>query len=197
MDRVLAFAPAVAATGSRAGVRGGASIRPDAPPSRRPAAVSGARVAVRMQYYGGTPNPDKVNGVSTAKATPAPAPAKPADSGAPAADAQEFALDADALKESALAVVGDVSARPEYYGKLVVYAISAAITLTVAKAVVGAVEALPVLSDVLELIGLAYCGWFVWRYLLFQENRDELKAEVDALLGKAAGSRSDSGSLGK
>lgn len=37
--------------------------------------------------------------------------------------------------------------------------------------VLKAVESLPIIPDVLELIGIAYSLWFTYRYLLFKPDR--------------------------
>ncbi|XP_025819868.1 protein CURVATURE THYLAKOID 1A, chloroplastic-like isoform X2 [Panicum hallii] len=44
-----------------------------------------------------------------------------------------------------------------------------------------------VLPGLLELVGLGYSGWFVYRYLLFQENRKELANNFDALKKRITG----------
>lgn len=82
-------------------------------------------------------------------------------------------------------VVTDVGARPLYYGKIVGYAVGALISFTVLRAVVAAVDSIPVLPGALELIGLGYTAWFVWRYVLFKESREELLEEIEDFLGRA------------
>eukprot|EP00241_Pyramimonas_parkeae_P007690 CAMPEP_0114249224 /NCGR_PEP_ID=MMETSP0058-20121206/14024_1 /TAXON_ID=36894 /ORGANISM="Pyramimonas parkeae, CCMP726" /LENGTH=159 /DNA_ID=CAMNT_0001362747 /DNA_START=61 /DNA_END=540 /DNA_ORIENTATION=- len=53
--------------------------------------------------------------------------------------------------------------------------------------VLKAVESLPIIPDVLELIGIAYSLWFTYRYLLFKPDREDLKKELtklkDSILG--------------
>lgn len=103
----------------------------------------------------------------------------------------ELSIDGEALKESAMAAVGDVQRRPGYYGKVAAYAVGTVVGYTILKAVVGAVESLPLVPDVFELIGLAYSAWFVWRYLIFSEAREELLQEVEELLGRTTGEKQD------
>ena len=50
--------------------------------------------------------------------------------------------------------------------------------------VVGAINAIPLLPKVMELVGLGYSAWFVYRYVLFKESRKELEQTVDDLLTK-------------
>lgn len=57
-------------------------------------------------------------------------------------------------------------------------------------AVLEAINDVPVLAPLFELIGLLYSGWFVYRYLLKASNRSELASEMNALkdqiLGRAS-----------
>ncbi|MQL41370.1 hypothetical protein EI012_26030, partial [Escherichia coli] len=52
---------------------------------------------------------------------------------------------------------------------------------------VGAVNSVPLLPKILELVGLGYTGWFVYRYLLFKSSRKELATDIEALKKKIAG----------
>ena len=45
----------------------------------------------------------------------------------------------------------------------------------------------PQLPKVMELVGLGYSTWFVYRYVLYKENRKELLEQIDALKSKVAG----------
>lgn len=82
-------------------------------------------------------------------------------------------------------IVSDVGSRPLFYGKIAGYAVGGLVTITVLRAVVAAVDSLPVLPGALELVGLGYTAWFVWRYVLFKESREELLEEIEDFLGRA------------
>jgi hypothetical protein len=41
----------------------------------------------------------------------------------------------------------------------------------------------------MELIGLGYSSWFVYRYLLFKDNRKDLVADVEELKSKIGGDK--------
>ncbi|CAN0825152.1 Protein CURVATURE THYLAKOID 1A, chloroplastic [Linum grandiflorum] len=43
------------------------------------------------------------------------------------------------------------------------------------------------LPKIMELVGLGYTGWFVYRYLLFKQSRKELATDVETLKKKIAG----------
>ncbi|OEL14008.1 hypothetical protein BAE44_0024973, partial [Dichanthelium oligosanthes] len=55
-------------------------------------------------------------------------------------------------------------------------------------AVVSALDSIPLLPKILEIVGLGYTIWFGTRYLLFKENRDELLVKVDDLKRRIVGS---------
>eukprot|EP00232_Nephroselmis_pyriformis_P002282 CAMPEP_0182913232 /NCGR_PEP_ID=MMETSP0034_2-20130328/37932_1 /TAXON_ID=156128 /ORGANISM="Nephroselmis pyriformis, Strain CCMP717" /LENGTH=166 /DNA_ID=CAMNT_0025049943 /DNA_START=12 /DNA_END=512 /DNA_ORIENTATION=- len=50
--------------------------------------------------------------------------------------------------------------------------------------VLDSVDRLPVIPGGLELVGILYSGWFIYRYLLFKPDRAELKAKVDEIVDK-------------
>lgn len=69
----------------------------------------------------------------------------------------------------------------------IIYAVGAVSGIWLANTVVGAINAVPLLPKVFELVGLGYTAWFTYRYLLFKENREELLDDVEALKKKIAG----------
>ena len=66
----------------------------------------------------------------------------------------------------------------------VLYAGGAVVLLWLASTVVGAVNAIPLVPKLLELVGLGYTAWFVYRYLLFKSSREELLADIEELKKK-------------
>ncbi|CAL5051847.1 unnamed protein product [Urochloa decumbens] len=55
-------------------------------------------------------------------------------------------------------------------------------------AVISALDSIPLLPKILEIVGLGYTIWFGTRYLLFKENRDELLVKVEDLKRRIVGS---------
>ncbi|KAF8772651.1 hypothetical protein HU200_005615 [Digitaria exilis] len=55
-------------------------------------------------------------------------------------------------------------------------------------AIVSALDSIPLLPKILEIVGLGYTIWFGTRYLLFKENRDELLIKIDDLKRRIVGS---------
>jgi len=70
---------------------------------------------------------------------------------------------------------------------LLLYGGGAILALWISLVVVRALDSVPLLPGLLELVGLGYLGWFVYRYLLFQENRKELANNLDDLRKRITG----------
>ncbi|KAL3700086.1 hypothetical protein R1sor_018108 [Riccia sorocarpa] len=71
-----------------------------------------------------------------------------------------------------------------------VYGAGALVALWLSSTVVGAINSVPLLPKIMELIGLGYTGWFVYRYLLFKSSRKELVEDIEELKGKITGATS-------
>ena len=69
----------------------------------------------------------------------------------------------------------------------------AVIAVKVILAILAAINDFPLLSPLFELIGLGYTGWFVYRYLWKESNRQELKTELEALKSQIIGRDSSNG----
>lgn len=55
-------------------------------------------------------------------------------------------------------------------------------------AVLDAINDIPLLAPMLQLIGMGYTAWFIWRYLWKASNRQELVSELGALKDQIFGS---------
>lgn len=71
--------------------------------------------------------------------------------------------------------------------------LSGIITVKVTLAVLDAINDIPLLAPVFELVGIGYTGWFVYRYLLKVETRKELAEEFKSLKGQVVGKDSVEG----
>lgn len=65
--------------------------------------------------------------------------------------------------------------------------LSSFVALRVLLAILAAVNDIPLVSPVFELIGIGYSGWFVFRYLLQAPTRKELAAEIESLKTQVTG----------
>jgi len=81
--------------------------------------------------------------------------------------------------------------RVENKTSVAVYAGGAVVALWLSSTIVGAVNAVPLLPKLLELVGLGYTSWFVYRYLLFKSSREELLEDIEGLKGKISGATED------
>ncbi|KAG2653770.1 protein CURVATURE THYLAKOID 1A, chloroplastic-like [Panicum virgatum] len=70
---------------------------------------------------------------------------------------------------------------------VITYAGGAIVALWLTSVIVGAINSVPLLPKIMELVGLGYTGWFVYRYLLFKESRKELASDIESLKKKIAG----------
>ncbi|KAG8076858.1 hypothetical protein GUJ93_ZPchr0006g43924 [Zizania palustris] len=69
----------------------------------------------------------------------------------------------------------------------VIYGSGAFLAGWILSAVVSAIDSIPLLSKILEIVGFGYIIWFSTRYLLFKDNRDELFVKVDDLKRRIIG----------
>ncbi|GBE91308.1 CAAD domain-containing protein [Nostoc cycadae] len=68
-----------------------------------------------------------------------------------------------------------------------VLVLAATVTLKVVLTVLNAINDLPLLEPTLQLIGIIYSTWFVFRYLLQSSTRQELLAEIRAFKAQTLG----------
>jgi len=90
-----------------------------------------------------------------------------------------------------------LSRLPDYVGEFfssyqkplltIVLLLSGVVTVKVTLAVLDAINDVPLLAPVFELVGIGYTAWFVYRYLLKVETRQELGAEFNALKSQVVG----------
>jgi hypothetical protein len=65
--------------------------------------------------------------------------------------------------------------------------VGALIAIYLVAAIVDAINDIPLLSPLFELVGIGYTGWFIFRYLLTAENRTEFSKIVGAFTDKVTG----------
>jgi hypothetical protein len=63
------------------------------------------------------------------------------------------------------------------------------ITVKVVIAILDALNDIPLLAPLLELVGIGYTAWFVWRYLWKASNRQELMQELEAFKNQILGDK--------
>jgi hypothetical protein len=65
------------------------------------------------------------------------------------------------------------------------------LSVAIADGILDVVNALPLVAPLLELVGLGYTGWFIWRYLLYAEKRQELGQNYQTLKDRITGHKVD------
>jgi CAAD domains of cyanobacterial aminoacyl-tRNA synthetase len=86
---------------------------------------------------------------------------------------------------------------PEYLGSFfqdykqplttVALILTAIVTAKIVLAVLGAINDIPLLSALFELVGIGYASWFIFRYLLKASTRQELADEIQFLKNQFVG----------
>ncbi|OWM75581.1 protein CURVATURE THYLAKOID 1A, chloroplastic-like [Punica granatum] len=71
---------------------------------------------------------------------------------------------------------------------LLVYGTGAVVAVWLSSVFVDAINSVPLVPTLMELVGLGFTGWFIYRYLLFKSTRKELASEIEALKSKITGS---------
>ncbi|KAJ8648100.1 hypothetical protein MRB53_001123 [Persea americana] len=71
---------------------------------------------------------------------------------------------------------------------VLVYGSSALAALWISSAIVGAIDSIPLVPKVLEVVGLGFTVWFSYRYLIFKKNREELLAKFEEIKQEIIGS---------
>ncbi|KAL6844860.1 hypothetical protein ACP4OV_025519 [Aristida adscensionis] len=178
------------------------------PPRPRPARLlprrglghrAGAPLAVRAK---GADDFGALLSEKPAEAAPSPAPAK--------RDGWEgFGRDVSTVKEEEEVEEGEegeVQGEPASWGVLsqigveldsdksytaLIYGTSAVVAIWISSIVVSALDSVPLVPQVMEVVGLGFTIWFTSRYLIFKENRDELITRVSSIKKQILGSHDD------
>lgn len=98
-------------------------------------------------------------------------------------------------------VVDILSELPDYVGGFfnqyqkpivtVTLLIAVLVTIKVTFAVVDAVNEIPLLSPIFELVGMGYSIWFVYRYMLRASTRQELWQEINGIKAQYLGAKDE------
>lgn len=74
--------------------------------------------------------------------------------------------------------------------KIIGLILAGGITVKIAFAILDSINDIPLLAPLFELVGIGYTGWFVYRYMLRESNRQELGTELTALKTQVLGRNS-------
>lgn len=108
----------------------------------------------------------------------------------------EATPDGQEILEQIYEILSDL---PEFIGKFyseyrqpvttVGLIVAAVIAVKLVFALLGAINEVPLLSPIFELIGLTYSGWFVYRYLLRVSSRQELSDQIGNFKDQVIGNK--------
>merc|ERR1719231_2162874 len=98
----------------------------------------------------------------------------------PRANKSDISATAEEVLDKASKAWEEVEEKPA----AIALATSSIIVPWATSSVVDAIEKLPIFSGLFELVGIGYTGYFVYRYLLFKPDREELKEIVDEFVKK-------------
>ena len=89
--------------------------------------------------------------------------------------------------------LGDFFAK--YQGPIttLILIVAAFVGVKVTLAAIDAINDIPLLSPLFELIGIGYSAWFVWRYLARASTRKELIEDIKALGEQVTGGKEPKG----
>lgn len=146
--------------------RAAAPTAPDPVPSEEPASASGTTVVVAEK-----PEEPEVGAVSDGGDGAVEATVVEAPVSSPVEAPEESGGEDDILSKL------DIEVTPTY----VLFGGGALIALLILSKIVAAIDSVPLLPKVLELVGTGYSIWFTAKYLLFKESRDELFAKFEDL----------------
>ncbi len=135
-----------------------------------------------------------------------PTDAVPPESEMPSGDSGEFGTQeslTETVSNEALAILGDtlqvVADLPRKVGNFlkdykkalptIVLIVSFLVTAKVAFAVVDTINQIPLLNLGFELVGIGYALWFLWRFLLRADSREELSYKVLSWTAEFLGDR--------
>ncbi|KAK4522709.1 hypothetical protein GAYE_PCTG14G0599 [Galdieria yellowstonensis] len=95
-----------------------------------------------------------------------------------------ISLDSAKLKEYSSKFLNDISLRPGFYGQLALAGLVGIICIQIIGSIEESLNRIPILPNVLELVGIAYSAYFAWRYVSYPETRTAVENTLKNLAAK-------------
>nr|GMC57222.1 protein curvature thylakoid 1D, chloroplastic [Ipomoea batatas]GMC67512.1 protein curvature thylakoid 1D, chloroplastic [Ipomoea batatas] len=102
------------------------------------------------------------------------------------ASSDDSSLDIQAQLSKIFAQVG-IEIDPENSTSIYLYGGGAILAVWLTSALIGAIDSIPLLPKLMELVGLGYTVWFTIRYLLFKKSREEIAAKIKGIKQEVLG----------
>ncbi|KAK9677099.1 hypothetical protein RND81_11G121100 [Saponaria officinalis] len=83
--------------------------------------------------------------------------------------------------------VQNVWDKPEDRVAVIGLGLTAVIAVWASSNFISAIDKLPVIPSFLEFVGILYSSWFVYRYLLFKPDREELFGNINKYISNILG----------
>ncbi|KVH97291.1 protein of unknown function DUF4308 [Cynara cardunculus var. scolymus] len=64
---------------------------------------------------------------------------------------------------------------------VIIYGGGGVVAIWLSSVIIGAINKVPLVPNIMELVGVGYTGWFVYRYLLFKSSRKELATTIESI----------------
>lgn len=93
----------------------------------------------------------------------------------------------DVASATTRAILDDVAANPEYYLNVAGVLLGMTLSIIVLSATVVALDSLPIVPDLLRMIGLVYLFWFLTKFLFNSSARARLATELDEFVAGVRG----------
>lgn len=119
--------------------------------------------------------------------SPEPSASEPLGSDELAAAATGTPQAVDAASATARAIMDDIAANPEYYLNVSGVLLGLTLSFVVLSATVVALDSLPIVPDLLRMVGLVYLFWFLAKFLFNSSERARLGAEVQEFVDGVRG----------
>eukprot|EP00871_Galdieria_phlegrea_P004648 jgi/Galph1/5184/GphlegSOOS_G3883.1 len=97
---------------------------------------------------------------------------------------EKITLDSAKLKEYSERLINDVTSRPTFYGQILIAFIVSTVLLQIVGSIQESLGHIPLLPNLLELVGIGYTCFFIWRYISYPETRLEVKNWISSALSK-------------
>lgn len=96
-------------------------------------------------------------------------------------------IDTEGASRTLQALLDDVASHPDYYLNVAGVILGIILSVIVLSATMVSLDSIPLVPDVLRMIGLGYLFWFLSKFLFSSTERERLSVDIDQLVKGAQG----------
>eukprot|EP01024_Parvocaulis_polyphysoides_P062696 TRINITY_DN71982_c0_g1_i4.p2 TRINITY_DN71982_c0_g1~~TRINITY_DN71982_c0_g1_i4.p2 ORF type:complete len:148 (-),score=33.94 TRINITY_DN71982_c0_g1_i4:250-693(-) len=107
-----------------------------------------------------------------------------------ASSSEEQQISTEELQEKASAIVSDLKGKWETVEEkpaAIGLSVAALVALLALNGVVGAIDQIPIINKLMQLVGVGATGWFAYKYLIVKDKRGELLEKAEGFVDKVTG----------